>query len=573
MSSGTRGLVFGSRQRERWPREQIALTESKPGVPERRAFVGALDAFGDHLGLKAATQLHEACDELLLARVAVDPGDQLAVELHDLRREVDDALEVGNARAKIVDDEGNSAPGAELAQDVEAKIEVGDRDGLRDLDEGLVIVRKDGVVGAHDPALVELLGVHVEEESVAAAEWNRDFANEAAEPACAACGDGLLKEDEWVAKLGEAAANQRFVAVDGTRIQAHYGLEDDGKMLGADHAGERALGVVSGLAPVLRRGRIGETVGRWKRWAHGGSSQSNTYMEAPVNGSSCIFSHMRTTAMLMLVGCAVLSTGCDGDKKKSLAQATQHTQTLMEVVKADVEEVRNGLPKGAPLLAKLYEGDKVPKDDLKAVRDGLETARNKTQDLRVAKSTFFALVDAQGVVVRNDQEQDQMVGKNAFTSYPGLKDALGGKYVEARGAMPEAAGVKGPDGQWVAAAPVKVGDEVRGLYVTGWSWSAYAYRLETSLRSSVKSGLKSENEKMPLVYVYVVVENATYGAPVSPEVNAKAITDQKPLAKIPGDDGSTETSLEIEGRDFGLSVRKTPLLGKDVAVAVLRSET
>jgi hypothetical protein len=277
----------------------------------------------------------------------------------------------------------------------------------------------------------------------------------------------------------------------------------------------------------------------------------------------------------IIVGLVVLASlfGCDADKKKSLAAAKEHAASLSDTIKTDVEEVRNGLPAGTKHLAKLWEGDKVPKDDLKAVREALETARNKTQDLRVAKSTFFALVDDQGVIVRNDQEQDQMVGKNAFQSYPGLKDALGGKYTETQGSMPEAARVKGADGQWVAAAPVTVGDKVRGLYVTGWSWSAYAYRLETSLRSTVKSSLESETAKMPLVYVYVVVGDAVYGAPVSPEVNAEAIAKQKPLGKIQGDDGSFETTLEITGRDFGLGVKKTPLLGKEVAVAVLRSET
>lgn len=265
--------------------------------------------------------------------------------------------------------------------------------------------------------------------------------------------------------------------------------------------------------------------------------------------------------------------GCDGDKKKSLAQAKEHAALLSETIKTDVQEVRNGLPAGAKHLAKLYEGDKSPKDDLKAVREALETARNKTQDLRVAKSTFFALVDDQGVVVRNDQEQDQMVGKSAFQSFPGLKDALGGKYTETHGSMAEAARVKGPDGQWVAAAPVSVDEKVRGLYVTGWSWSAYAYRLENSLRTTVKSSLGSETAKMPLVYVYMVVGDAAYGAPVSPEVNAEAISKQKPLSKIQGDDGVFETTIEITGRDFGLGVKKTPLFGKDVAVAVLRSET
>ncbi len=277
-------------------------------------------------------------------------------------------------------------------------------------------------------------------------------------------------------------------------------------------------------------------------------------------------------ASLFLLAVSFVATGCEGDKKKSLAKAKEHVAALAETIKADEGEVRSGLPLGVKHLEPLWQGDKAPKDDLKAVREALEKARNKTQDLRVAKSTFFALTDDHGTVLRNDQEQDLMTGKNMFTSFPELKDALSGKYVETHGSMPEAAGIKGPDGQWVAATAVKVDGAAKGLYVTGWSWSAYAYRLETSLRSSVKGGL-AQNDKMPLLYVYVVVGDAAYGAPVSPEVNAQAIAADKPLSKIQGDDGSYETTLDITGRDFGLAVKKAPVLGKDVAVAVLRSET
>jgi hypothetical protein len=137
--------------------------------------------------------------------------------------------------------------------------------------------------------------------------------------------------------------------------------------------------------------------------------------------------------------------------------------------------------------------------------------------------------------------------------------------------MPEAARVKGGDGQWVAAHPVSLDGAVKGLYVTGWSWSAYAYRLENAVRGKVKSDI-GKDAREPLIYVYVVVADAAYGAPVSPEVNAKAILDQKPLGKIQGE-AVFATSLEITGRDFGLAVKATPVLGKDVAVAVLRSET
>lgn len=268
---------------------------------------------------------------------------------------------------------------------------------------------------------------------------------------------------------------------------------------------------------------------------------------------------------------AVLPAGCDGNKKLSQAKAAEHVASLVETTATDVQEIRAGLPEGAKQLTKLFEGTTAPKDDLPAVREALDRARNKVQDLRVAKSTFFALLDDQGTVLRNDQDQDLMAGKNAFQSFPALKAALEGKYVEGRGSMPEAARVKGADGQWVAAAPVSAGGTVKALYATGFAWSAYAYRLENSLRGSVKSGL-SGNQKEPLIYVYVVVEKEAYGAPLSPEINAKEIMKQDPLGKAQAD-AVFATVLEITGRDFGLGVKRAPLLGSDVAVAVLRSET
>jgi len=175
-------------------------------------------------------------------------------------------------------------------------------------------------------------------------------------------------------------------------------------------------------------------------------------------------------------------------------------------------------------------------------------------------------------VIRNDQEQDRMAGKNLFTAFKELEKVAQGKTVETRGSMPEAAGVRGkPDAQWVVGVPIMSKGKVAALYVSGWSWSAYAYRLETALRSNILSNTK-EGGKVPLTYVYVIVGNQAYGAPISPTVNAQAILKQKPLA------GATATApfsvaLEIENRQFGLAVVPLEKLGKDVGIAVLRSET
>jgi hypothetical protein len=195
------------------------------------------------------------------------------------------------------------------------------------------------------------------------------------------------------------------------------------------------------------------------------------------------------------------------------------------------------------------------------------------QDLRVAKSTFFALASPDGVVIRNDREQDLMAGKSLFASFPGLAKALDGSYVEALGSMPEAHGVKGkPDAEWIAAHGVRVGDGVRGLFVTGWAWSSYAYRLEFALRGQIKNELAGTRGNVPLIYVFVIVGNDVYGSPESPEVNAQAIAERRPLDHL-APDGTFSTLLEVTNRPFALGAHSAPELGSTVALGVLRSET
>ena len=227
--------------------------------------------------------------------------------------------------------------------------------------------------------------------------------------------------------------------------------------------------------------------------------------------------------------CAVLglTLGCKDSGKVSTERAAHHVATLAETVKVDVEEIRRGLPEGAKTLVPLFRAHRpaavqgapagsgsaaalpsaaapaasavaspkpaasarpaassgvaeagTPREtmpDAAAAREALLKTRDKVQDLRVAKATFFALTDPNAIVLRNDQEQDLMATKPLLPFYPELRRALTGKYVEGRGSMPEAAGVRGrADGQWVAAQPVMVEGRVRALYVAGWSWSAYA---------------------------------------------------------------------------------------------------
>lgn len=272
-----------------------------------------------------------------------------------------------------------------------------------------------------------------------------------------------------------------------------------------------------------------------------------------------------------VLGLALVSNGCSKTGEISRQKARMEVEDLAKTATADVEEVRKGLPLGAKQLEAFFADDKA-QGDAAAAKEALERARSHVQDLRTAKSTFFALTDKNGVILRSDLEHDALASKNLFSAFD-LKPASSGQYVEARGSMPEAAGVRGrSDGQWTAAAPVLKGAEVAGVYATGWSWSAYAYRLENHLRSRVKSESSQSNAKEPLVYVYVVVDKEAYGAPISPDVNAKAVKDSGLMGRASGD-AVVDVAQEIEGRDFGIALRRVPALGADVAIAVVRSET
>jgi hypothetical protein len=93
------------------------------------------------------------------------------------------------------------------------------------------------------------------------------------------------------------------------------------------------------------------------------------------------------------------------------------------------------------------------------------------------------------------------------------------------------------------------------------------------LEAALKSHLADLDKRdKPLFYVFVVVDKQAFGTRVSPEVNSQALEKLELLPKTPSE-GVYQTTLEITGRQFGLAVKRTPSLGADVAVAVLRSET
>lgn len=276
--------------------------------------------------------------------------------------------------------------------------------------------------------------------------------------------------------------------------------------------------------------------------------------------------------VFFLFASALPLVACENTGGISAKEAKGHVAFLMKAAKQDVSEVRKGMPAGAKDLAELFSEASPEVPSAEAAREALGRVRSGNNDLDSAKSTFFLIASRDGTILRNNLEEDEMAGKNLFDVYPSAGKARKDDYFEFRGSWSIARGVNGrDDAQWCAVAPVLHKGNVAGYFVSGWSWSSYAYRLEMALRSEVLTSTKT-GEKVPLLYVYLLVGPNTYGAPVSPLVNGKALQKLNPLEHLKKEQVWI-TPIEIERRQFGVAFERITELGDDVVLAVLRSET
>ncbi len=230
------------------------------GVADCAVLVCGLDTFGDDHGSELRAQAHDTADQLLASRVPIEVRDQLAIELHHLGLEVGDSAEVRVARAEIVDDEVNAATRPYLAQNVETQLKVRERHRLGDFEKYFVVVREDGIVGAHQPTIAQLVGVDVEEDRTSRAEGQRDLANHPPEASGPFAGDRVAKQGHGVGQLGDAAPDESLGGEERTGVDVDDGLKDDAQILFVHHPVHRQVGMAL---------RIVERDARWGRRAPG----------------------------------------------------------------------------------------------------------------------------------------------------------------------------------------------------------------------------------------------------------------------------------------------------------------
>jgi hypothetical protein len=280
--------------------------------------------------------------------------------------------------------------------------------------------------------------------------------------------------------------------------------------------------------------------------------------------------HATALAAAALFG--VLSPGCKDQAKESASHAVEDVTELAMLVDKDVAEIARGLPDGAKHLAPLVASGADPRQDVAAVRRALLRMRRDVADLNIAKSTFFALADASGVAIRNDLEEDVMAGQNLFAIFPALAKSKD-EYTTTTGIFPNASTKNGPDEDWVAALPVKRENGSPGaLLVTGWTYRYFARHLQESLKDRLveRSRAGKSEDKMPVFYVAVFDRSGVYSAPLTPQVDEKALEAQDLASKTAN--GMFQGTLTITDRAFGFAARRTPTLAPDTGIVVLRSE-
>jgi hypothetical protein len=278
----------------------------------------------------------------------------------------------------------------------------------------------------------------------------------------------------------------------------------------------------------------------------------------------------RWTIVGAALACAV---GCKDQAAQSAANASHDVAYLADLANKDVAELERGMPEGATKLQALFAGGADPRQDVAGVRRALQKVRRDVMDLNVAKSTFFALADANGVAIRNDLEEDVMAGQNLVTLFPDLAKAKTGAYVTTTGAFPNTGTKGGPDKDWIAAVGVKKEDgSVGGLFVTGWSYRLFARHLEQALKTELTEEAKKNGAegKLPIFYVAVFDKTGVYSAPLTPDVDEKAMGQADLVTKTAK--GAFQGTTTITDRGFGYAATRVEKLGSETGVVVLRSE-
>jgi len=182
----------------------------RPAIADGPELVVGFDPLGHDGCAELVAQVDDHRDEHLPARPSIEILDQRSVQLDDCGFEIRDELQVGVTSAQIVDHQVRARAGADFAQHAHAQVEVGERHRFGDLQINVVVMRENGIIGADEPAVLQLVGMQVEEDRGTAAQRDADFSDHPSEPSRGSLRAGVL-EERGGCETGNAASNERVV--------------------------------------------------------------------------------------------------------------------------------------------------------------------------------------------------------------------------------------------------------------------------------------------------------------------------------------------------------------------------
>ncbi len=273
--------------------------------------------------------------------------------------------------------------------------------------------------------------------------------------------------------------------------------------------------------------------------------------------------------------------GCKSKAQKQAEIAVGDVERVQKTVtERHVDALSRALPKAADAVAEKL-GDSV---DVHAAASTLGAAfvelRNKTDDLRSAKRSYFVITDDKGEVAWVDDDSWVVVGRRMAATFPPVKQALeGAPYATGSGRY---GGASEDALSFAEAVPIKKGETIVGALVAVWEAHEAAEDLQRQLATELamksvepKTRVKPKDKRAlqldaPDVWVAVFQGKNVYFQQDAPQPLEDATKALDLAGKTSG--GPWHGTYDVMNKGWGAAAKRVPSLGPDVGIAVLRLE-
>ncbi len=280
---------------------------------------------------------------------------------------------------------------------------------------------------------------------------------------------------------------------------------------------------------------------------------------------------MRRTALCALFMLVLASCGPQGAPNAQRTILREHIPRIKEILRRDRTRHRAGVVEAAHRLRRgfLVEDHERREREMRRVLQQLQEPPRGIGAFITSPMTFLAAVDADGVVIARDSDDDYMKGQNFAERYPSVRDALQGQVTQAIGEF-EALEEGGASSYSILfAAPARHEERIVGAVVAGIPLWRESQRLSRQLRVE----LAPEVERGLIVWVYLYKGDRVFASlEAPPEVTEKLPDPATRAAGLARSPGGFTGEVRIHGKWYGYGVVPMPGVGEDIGVIVMRAD-